>query len=350
MERQRSGSRIRNRAAFFVFVTLLALASARSTAAQTSERLIPRASASETVERAFEIFAQLPNPEETASKQANLGQRLFHEKSFSRNGASSCASCHDIENGGDDGKTVSIGPGGAPLRRNAPSVLNATLQSSLFWDGRAITPAERVTELARHAAATGVRLPNPNGQGPINRWYRDQFEQVYGRATEQTFVDAMLAFQRRLLTPGSRFDQFLVGEGGALDVNEMAGLERFISLGCSTCHQGPLLGGNLFQKSGIFSDAGPPIAETEIDYGRFEITDDPADRFVFKVPSLRNVALTAPYFHDGSADTLDTAIAVMGRRQLGIEISAETRRQIEVFLRTLTGTLRKEVAGSGANR
>lgn len=335
----------RRQTRFLIVIGMFTLAAERDVAGQGYEHLIPTATVAKTTEYAFALFDPLPRAQVPATAKSNLGKRLFYERGFSADGSMSCASCHDIQNGGDDGKAVSTPLRGAPMRRNAPSILNAMIQSSLFWDGRATSPAEQITELARHATVTGVRSADAKRHTSTLQKYGTLPSEIYGGdLTEHDFADALLAFLRRLITPDSRFDQFLNGDAAALDTKEMAGLERFISLGCGTCHQGPLLGGNLFQKFGVFPGNTPLTTEPATDQGRFEITEDPADRYTFRVPSLRNVALTAPYFHNGSAATLDEAIVLMGHHQTGFELSAETRQNIEAFLRTLTGKVPMDVA------
>ncbi|ANQ84447.1 putative cytochrome C peroxidase [Azoarcus olearius] len=269
-----------------------------------------------------------------------LGQRLFHEPLLSRDRTLACASCHNLSLGGTDRRPRSIGTGGALGQLNSPSVLNVALNFAQFWDGRAETleaqvagPLHNPVEMASNWAEAISRLrAQPE--------YRQAFALAYAGEgiSETTIADALASFERSLLPVDSPFDRYLRGDRDAIDPDAREGYTRFKALGCASCHQGAGIGGNMFQRFGVMGDYfGARGDITVADLGRYNVTGRDADRHVFKVPSLRNVALTAPYFHDGNAATLDEAVAIMGRYQLGLELSAEDRRLIIAFLDTLTG-------------
>jgi len=271
--------------------------------------------------------------------KVTLGERLFKEPRLSRNDTIACLSCHDLGAGGVDHRKLPVGVDGQIGAINTPTVFNSSLNFVQFWDGRA-------TSLEQQAAG-----PITNPKEMDSNWdqllaklkadagYRAEFARLYPDGiTAANVTDAIAAFERTLVTPDSRFDRYLRGDAGALTDDEREGYRRFKDFGCVSCHQGVNIGGNLFQRFGVMHD---PLAGkrplTEADLGRYNVTRREEDRQVFKVPGLRNVALTAPYFHDGSAATLEDAVATMGRAQLGRELSIEDTRLVVAFLRSLTG-------------
>ncbi len=275
-------------------------------------------------------------------ERAALGERLFHDPRLSRDGTVSCASCHSLTLGGGDGRPKSVGVGGAPGKRNAPSIFNVALNVAQFWDGRASTLAEQIDGPLHDPAELGSSWPEVIARLSAIPEYRERFLALYPQGIDVASVkDALVRYQQTLVTPNAPFDRYLLGEHDAIDDTARAGYERFKAYGCVSCHQGMNIGGNMFQRFGImgdyFADRGDEPAE--VDYGRYQVTGLDADRYVFKVPSLRNVALTAPYFHDGSVATLEEAVAIMGRYQLGRTLSAEDVTLIVAFLRTLTGEI-----------
>lgn len=282
-----------------------------------------------------EPLRPLPPAPELDARRVALGRKLFHETRLSSDGELSCASCHDLANGGGDRRRYSLRSGGAPAPVNTPTVLNAALHFRWSWDGRAGSLAEQVAiagheELGLDTAGMAERI----AADPV---YSASFREVYGAAGPAELVDALVTFQRTLLTP-SRFDRYLAGDGAALTEVEREGYALFKRLGCAACHQGAAVGGNMFQRFGVlgdyFGDRGDP---TVADLGRFNVTGREEDRHVFKVPSLRNVALTAPYFHDGSADSLEDAIRTMARYQLGRDLEEGEVTRVAAFLRSLNG-------------
>lgn len=271
-----------------------------------------------------------------------LGELLFSDTRLSADGTIACASCHHLGQGGDGGRTRSIAADGRMVNFNAPTVFNAALNFRFNWRGNFRTIEEQneavLLDPSLMNSSWDKLLPRLRGD-PV---YAGQFAAVYGSAPDRRSVlDALAAFQRSLVTPDSRFDKYLKGERSVLTVEEQHGYELFKAYGCVACHQGMNVGGNLFQKFGIFADPSKdPSGTGEEDLGRFTVTGLDRDRQVFRVPSLRNVALTAPYFHDGRTASLEEAVRTMARSQLGREIPDDDIRSIVGFLRTLTGEYR----------
>ncbi|MDU9023223.1 cytochrome-c peroxidase [Pseudomonas corrugata] len=272
-------------------------------------------------------------------KRVQLGQRLFFDPRLSVNNTLSCASCHRLDKGGADDKRLSIGFDGKPVEVNTPTVFNASLNFHQFWDGRVDTLEDQV-----HAVVTSPTEMGNTWEAVVKRiaddpGYAKDFANAYpDGVTEPNIQGALADFERTLLTPNSRFDQYLLGNTDILTPREKFGYQRFKEYGCIACHQGVNIGGNMFQKFGVMGDyIGDRGNPTRVDEGRFNITGEEDDRQVFKVPSLRNVAVTAPYFHDGSAPTLERAVEVMFKYQLGREPLKNDTELIVEFLKTLTG-------------
>jgi cytochrome c peroxidase len=268
--------------------------------------------------------------------KAELGKRLFFDPRLSKSGFISCNSCHNLSMGGTDNLTTSIGHGWQEGPINSPTVLNASLNLAQFWDGRAADLKEQAAgpianpgEMAStHALAVDVIASIPG--------YRREFALVYGAdagVNIDEVTDAIAEFEKTLKTPNSRFDQWLLGDADAISEQELAGYQLFKASGCVACHNGEGLGGSSFQRFGIIE----PYKTDNPAEGRYALTGKDADRFSFKVPTLRNVELTYPYFHDGQAATLEEAVDIMGRLQLGRTFSETENAQIVAFLKTLTG-------------
>lgn len=276
-------------------------------------------------------------------RKVALGERLFHDPILSRDNTVSCASCHDLGAGGEDGRVRSIGVSGAEGTRNAPTVFNAALHFSLFWDGRADTleaqvagPVHNPVEMASNWAEVVQRLGERRDDVA-------EFAAIFPDGITAANIAAAIAeFERSLLTPDAPFDAYLRGDVNAISPDARRGYELFLALGCTSCHQGAAVGGNMFQRFGIMGDYLSSRPGGSSDVGRQALTGREDDRHVFKVPSLRNVALTAPYFHDGSIASLDKAIAIMARYQLGVSIGDEDVRLLRAFLESLTGRYRGE--------
>lgn len=279
----------------------------------------------------------LPEPDLPADDgTVQLGRQLFNDARLSANGEISCASCHDVANGGDDGRRYSIGVTGEPTERNTPTVLNSSLNFAQSWDGRARTVEEQIS-----IALTGEMISSPELaaaalEGDVDVVAR--FRQSYGTGlTPDNLVDALATYVRALTTPGAPFDRYLEGDRSAIDAQAREGFELFQDLGCVSCHQGRNIGGNLFQHFGVMDDYFADRGDvTEADLGRYNVTGREQDKFKFKVPSLRNVAETAPYFHDGSAATLEEAVRAMLEYQLGRPADDAKIARIVAFLETLS--------------
>jgi cytochrome c peroxidase len=266
-----------------------------------------------------------------------LGRKLFNDVQLSRSNTLACASCHRLDRSGADGLARALGADGKPLEFNSPTIFNVALNFRLNWRGNF-----RTLEEQNEAVLLDGRLMNTTWHELLAKLADDQdyvraFAAVYGGNPERSRVlDALATFQRSLVTPDARFDRYLKGERGAITAEEERGYQLFKSYGCVSCHQGRNLGGNLFQKFGIFGDP-QRRSVSEGDLGRFSITRIESDRNVFRVPSLRNVAVTSPYFHDGSASSLNEAVHIMARVQLGRELPEQDIGLIVKFLGTLTG-------------
>ncbi|WP_242443204.1 cytochrome c peroxidase [Pseudomonas sp. LFM046] len=270
--------------------------------------------------------------------RVELGRRLFHDVRLSVNDSTSCASCHHLDQGGADTRPFSVGFDGQRTEVNAPTVFNAGLNFRQFWDGRADSLEAQVDEVVRSPVEMGSTWAGILAKLAAEDHYRRAFEAAYvDGLTAANVQNAIASFERTLTTPDSRFDRFLEGDASALTVEEKAGYQKFKQYGCVACHQGVNIGGNMFQKFGVMEDyfKGQQRGR-RADEGRFAVTGDEGDRHVFKVPSLRNVELTAPYFHDASAATLEEAVDVMFRYQLGRVASDGDKALIVRFLKTLT--------------
>lgn len=264
-----------------------------------------------------------------------LGKKLYFDPRLSKSGFISCNSCHNLSMGGTDNLKSSIGHHWQKGPINAPTVLNSSLNVAQFWDGRAADlkaqaggPIANPGEMAfTHVLAVEVLQSIPG--------YLAEFKKTFGseKIDIEKVTTAIAAFEETLATPNSRFDQWLKGDAKALSADELAGYKLFKESGCTSCHNGPAAGGSSFQKMGIVE----PYKATSSAQGRFAVTGKDADRFSFKVPTLRNVELTYPYFHDGAANTLKEAVDVMGRLQLGKKFSDAENGKLVAFLKTLTG-------------
>jgi cytochrome c peroxidase len=270
-------------------------------------------------------------------RKASLGQRLFNDVRLSANNSVSCASCHDIGRGGGDPRRRSLGFTGQPTGLNTPTVLNAALNFKQFWNGRADTLEQQIDIVISNPVEMGSNWPQIVAKLAADARYASDFAAVYSTGlTAANLRDAIASYERTLITPGARFDRYLRGEHDAITADEKTGYAKFKQYGCIACHQGVNVGGNMFQKFGVMGDYFARRGGSAADQGRFLVTRDSADLHVFKVPSLRNVARTAPYFHDASAATLEEAIDVMFRFQLGRVGSKEDKAFIAKFLQTLS--------------
>ena len=292
----------------------------------------------------FNLMAAVPNNEPvqpieaakaTDPAKVELGKQLFFDPRLLRSGFISCNSCHNLSMGGSDNLPTSIGHNWQQGPINSPTVLNSSLNLAQFWDGRAADLKEQAAgpianpkEMAfTHTLALDVLNSIPQ--------YREAFRSIYQKdeITLDAVTDAIAQFEETLVTPNSRFDQWLNGDAKALTATELEGYQLFKNTGCVACHNGPALGGNSFQKMGVV-EAYQTDNPAE---GVAGLTGADADRFKFKVPTLRNVELTYPYFHDGAYWNLEEAVDVMARLQLGRKLQDEEIAKIVAFLKTLTG-------------
>ena len=290
-----------------------------------------------------EPLLPLPPAPEIAPALAALGERLYHDPRLSADGTVACASCHVIESGGDDGRKTSLGIRQQEGDVNAPTVLNSALNFVQFWNGRAATLEEQAGGPIENPKEMGNNWPNVLRTLRADPSYVQKFAEAFPDGISQANVRSAIAgFERTLATPSARFDRWLTGDKQALSAEERAGYELFKSVGCVACHQGRNVGGNMFQRFGVFGNYLEERGNLRpADLGRFAVTGKEADRFVFRVPSLRNVELTAPYFHDGSAATLEDAVRVMARVQLGRPLADDDLKRVVAFLKSLTGKLPK---------
>jgi cytochrome c peroxidase len=268
---------------------------------------------------------------------------LFQDGRLSANGKESCSSCHDLAKGGADNRVYSIGFNGVPTEVNAPTVYNAAFNFKQFWNGRADSLEAQIDSVVRNPVEMGANWEEVTARIAQDANYLRMFSGSYkDGVTKVNIQNALATYERTLITPDSRFDRYLRGDPHAISDAQKAGYLKFKQYGCIACHQGVNVGGNMFQKFGVMGDYFAQRGnQTVADMGRYLVTKEEEDRHVFKVPSLRNVALTAPYFHDGSAKTLDAAVDVMFRYQLGRVASREDKVAIIGFLNTLTGELQR---------
>jgi cytochrome c peroxidase len=287
----------------------------------------------------FTFTQALPQTVPLDGRKVSLGQQLFHDPRLSKDDTISCASCHSLNTGGVDNRARSIGVAGGVGSINAPSVLNSGLNFVQFWDGRAPTLEAQIEGPVNHPLEMGSNWALVTQKLSADAHYAESFAALYAQGiTPANIKDAIATFERSLITPNSRFDKFLSGDTAVLNAQEKHGYELFQSYGCASCHQGQNLGGNMFEKMGLMGDYFANRGKlTEADKGRFNVTHDVQNLYEFRVPSLRNVALTAPYFHDGYAQTLEQAVAIMAKYQLGRPMPEADLNAIVAFLRSLTG-------------
>jgi len=288
------------------------------------------------------FFAPLPNEATPTTYQISdelvaLGRTLFYDPRLSVDQRQSCHTCHLLNSYGVDGLPLSIGHNGDPVKRNSPTVYNAALHIAQFWDGRAATVEEQAKGPILNSGEMGMLDPSEvEGLLRSLSGYKPLFANAFPNQPEPILFDnvatAIAAFERRLITP-SRFDRFLAGDYSQLTEQEQAGLATFAELGCQTCHMGVTVGGLLYKKLG---EVEPYPLD---DMGRYLVTGLESDRYVFKVPSLRNAAKTAPYLHNGSIATLEEMVVLMARHQLGKQVTDQQVADVVAFINSLTGEI-----------
>ncbi len=283
----------------------------------------------------------IPTDRHLDARKVALGKDLFADPILSPDGDVACTTCHLFDKGGADGLPKKDLADHEPALVNTPTIFNVALNYRLHWSGR-FEELESQLEIP----ITSPRVLGTTYEAIVSRLsasptYPDRFRAIYDEGlTTATFRDALVTYEQALVTPNARFDRWLRGDKSAITADEEAGYALFKSHGCISCHQGVNVGGNLFQKFGAMSDYFKDRGGvSEADYGRFNVTKREEDRYVFRVASLRNVALTAPYFHDGRAPTLEIAVQVMSKYQLGRKLTPEQTRLLVAFLKTLTGEL-----------
>jgi cytochrome c peroxidase len=284
-----------------------------------------------------EPIEKVEAPTVTNPAMVELGKKLFFDPRLSRSGFISCNSCHNLSMGGTDNLPTSIGHGWQKGPINAPTVLNASFNVAQFWDGRA-------SDLETQA---GGPIANPGEMAFTHELAVEVIGSIPGYVTEVTEIfgspevnigrmtQAIAVFEETLVTPNSRFDQWLDGDTAALSPQELIGYNLFKRTGCSACHNGPAVGGTSFRKMGIIE----PYRTASSAIGRAAVTGRDADQFAFKVPTLRNIELTYPYFHDGAVESLSDAVSIMARLQTGRQFTPEENISVVAFLRTLTGDM-----------
>jgi len=297
------------------------------------------------VEDLTEPIRPLLAPSQLNEDKVQLGKSLFHDKSLSSDNSLSCASCHDIGKGGDDGRVNSLGIKNRVGTINSPTVINSVFNSTYFWDGRSSSLADQVAGPIHNPLEMGSNWNEVIAKLKRNPERVSGFKHVYGTTINASNIaDAIAEYERALVSTGSPFDLFLKGQSNAITDGAKRGYAIFKEAGCISCHQGRNVGSNAFQHFGVMGDY---FAErggiTKADYGRFNVTGREIDKHYFKVPTLRNIELTSPYFHDGNATTLEDAVRIMARYQLGFELSDNEIEEIVEFLRSLTAPVQEEL-------
>lgn len=293
--------------------------------------------------------APSPADNPTTAEKIELGKMLFFDPRFSATGTVSCFSCHNVMEGGDDHRSVSIGVHGVAGGRNAPTVWNAAFLSSQFWDGRAATLEEQAVGPVTNPIEMGMEsLDHALDRIQAIPGYKRYFDDAFGAGDNVTMSNAakaIAAYERTLITPNSPYDRYVNGDKNALSAQAKRGMDTFEEVGCVSCHSGAAFNGpampagaGLFVKFPTY-EANQDLEKFDLlaDEGRFEATGNEADKHVWRVPTLRNLEFTAPYFHNGAVKSLDEAVAVMARAQLNLNLDDEQVSDIAAFLESLTG-------------
>lgn len=290
------------------------------------------------------LLLPLPDPPLLNSRRVALGERLFHDKLLSKRRMFSCSSCHDLSAGGTIHVARTVGYQGEQHLFNAPTIFNVGNNYRLGWRGKFTDLATQNEAVIQDRNLMAMDWPSLLSRLNAEHSYITEFIAVYGRPPDRRSVlDALVNYQKSLITPDAPFDRYLKGDEEALSALEKRGLDLFVEYGCASCHQGSNIGGNMFQIFGVFGEPGADVMPTPDELERhLQRADRGQD--VYRVPSLRNVALTAPYFHDGRTETLREAISIMGLSQLGRPLSSRDLDALEAFLGSLTGVYNVEQA------
>jgi len=305
------------------------------------------------LEEAKSTFNPLPasadNPDNpVTAEKVKLGQTLYFDKRLSKEEHISCNSCHNLSTYGVDNEPTSPGDGGVRGGRNSPTVLNAAFHFAQFWDGR----AKDVEEQAGGPIMNPIEMSMPDQEFVIKRLqgikgYQEMFAIAFPGEQQPinygNIQKSIAAFERKLITP-SRFDEYLMGYESALTDQEKQGLKTFMDVGCTACHSGTVLGGTMFQKFGLAGNYWDFTHSAQVDNGRFLVTKNESDKMLFKVPSLRNIEKTHPFFHDGSVNNLEDAVRIIAKLQLSVDLTDQQVSDIVAFLKSLTGTVPPDLA------
>ncbi len=302
----------------------------------------------ELASKTFGVISDVAyNAENTDSPdKVYLGKALYHDTRLSSTGNNSCNSCHNLDTYGVDNQSFSTGDNGGKGGRNSPTTFNAAAHFVQFWDGR----AKDVEEQAGGPVLNPAEMAMPSENEVINRlkktdFYLALFQKAFPNDKDpMTFTNmrkAIAAFERTLMTK-SRFDKYMDGDAKALTNEEIAGMKKFIDVGCASCHSGATVGGQSYQKFGVYEPYEKYTKSAKVDNGRMDVTKNEADKFMFKVPSLRNVEKTYPYFHDGSIKDLNEAVKIMAKVQLNKNLTDAEVNQITSFMKALTADIPSE--------
>ena len=299
--------------------------------------------------QALPEVAPAPADNPTTPEKVELGRMLYMDPRFSSTGTVSCNSCHNVMLGGEDNRSVSMGVHGQTGGRSAPTVWNSAFSSVQFWDGRAAT----LEDQAKGPVTNPIEMGMSELEEAMNRvrdipGYRPYFEKAFGGNDPMTVdnaAKAVAAFERSLITPNSPYDRYVKGDEGAMSKQQVRGMATFAEIGCTGCHSGPAFNGPALDAGTGFYMKFPTFSDNDYardykftdDGGRSEVTGKEADRLFWKVPTLRNIEATAPYFHNGSVKTLPEAVKVMAKTQLNLELTAQQTADITAFLSALTG-------------
>lgn len=310
-------------------------------------RLLAQDTARDVPEQAYsppptdQPISPIPPRLDLDARKVALGRRLFHDPRLSRDDTISCASCHAMALAGADARPVAVGIDGRRNTVNAPTIFNSGFNFRQFWDGRASSLEEQVEGPLHNPLEMATNWREVIAKLERDADYRREFAAIWPDGIRAGHIKAALAeFERGLITPDAPFDRYLRGDHAALSAAAREGWALFRDLGCIACHQGVNIGGNMYANLGVmgdyFADRGRPILRSDL--GRYNLTGREEDRHMFKVPSLRNIERTAPYFHDGSIKTLGEAIDTMARYQIGVRLEMKEREALLAFLGSLNGT------------
>lgn len=273
--------------------------------------------------------------------QAHLGKKLFEDVTLFKNGSISCSSCHNLQTNGASSSQYSFGVDSKETLYNASTVFNSVFNFVYFYDGRAKNPQEQTRLAIEDHSHMNIKVRELADKLKTTK-YKEEFEKAFEDGlNEENIINALVEFQKALITPNSKFDVYLRGDTTVLNTQEKQGYKEFVKDGCINCHNGINVGSNMYQKMGVFT----PYSADKISHGRSDITKRDRDKFVYKVPTLRNIAQTAPYFHDGAAATLEDAVVQMYELQLGVKKSKKDVQNIVAFLKTLSGDKPKILEG-----